>query len=208
MLLSTFLTDLFESGKVAVPLGGFENPLDPTDAHALLQTEEARERLRAPHNAPDYQPEAALTGATILFRACQALVDRDLSPTLLEDVLTIPDLPSDHETIYSLDLTLRFLPDLFELARARSPEDPLVRQLSEMAEKWPLSSVGIPDLETDSEAVDHLLGHPSLRQTYIDRVFKRTDISRLNHPGVREGVATAIGAFPELAPAAFRALLE
>jgi hypothetical protein len=58
--------------------------------------------------------------------------------------------------------------------------------------------VGVKDLgELDVAA---FIGHPSLRQLYVDRIIERGDVSRVEHPAVREAVWAAPGNYPELAP--------
>ena len=106
--------------------------------------------------------------------------------------------PIDPATIYSVDLTLRWLPDLLTLARAAATRDVLVDELLRLAREWPLSSVGIKDLPGSEPGA--IVEHPSLLQLYVDRIIARRDKSRLGHPAVDRGVRTALGMFPELCP--------
>ena len=100
---------------------------------------------------------------------------------------------------YSADLSLRFLPDAWRLARDASESDPLVSFLLKTANRWPLSSVGISS--TSISSVDGFATDPSLLALYVDRIIERRDNSRLDDPRVRESIRRAVGAHDVLAPA-------
>jgi hypothetical protein len=74
-----------------------------------------------------------------------------------------------------------------------------VTGLTELARRWPLSSVGVKGLE--GLDVSSFVGDPALLQLYVDRIIERADQSRLTDPRVNEAVRTALGGYPELAPA-------
>ena len=88
------------------------------------------------------------------------------------------------------------------LARAKSQDDPFVAHLNGLATSWPLSSVGIADVATDSQEIDvtPIVGSRSLLALYVDRIIARDDVSRLEDLRIRDAVAGALGLFPELAP--------
>src|SRR5207253_2041538 len=137
--------------------------------------------------------------AVILYRACQCLVYRDLElhQALPEQKVRGPGArtPADH---YSADVVLRFLPDVWRLSRDVASADPLVKYLQELAGLWPLSSIGMPDVQ-----VAHLgefLDDRCLVTLYADRILDRKDRSRLADPRARSAVQSAIGPFTDLAP--------
>jgi len=113
--------------------------------------------------------------------------------------------PLSADAIYSADLLLRYLGDLMTMARAVADRDILVTELSRLAGQWPLSSIGAAKIDPnqlDVRAVDMVMADRCLRQLYIDRVIARRDLSRLEHPGVRDGVHEALGLYHELWPEA------
>ena len=205
MGLSSFLEDLFHTGRVRVrgiaPLSDEEIAA----ADSLLRSAEQAVRLEAPGEPPPFSVVAARWGATMLYRGAQALVYRDVAgedlATLLRDRCPEPANPATH---YSVDLTLRYLPDLLGLARRVSERDALVEQLLELGADWPLSSIGIDGIAVHDPGP--ILDDPCLLRMYADRMIQKRDLSRLNDERVREAARRAIGAFPELAPDVMRAL--
>src|SRR5262249_8722193 len=100
--------------------------------------------------------------------------------------------------VYSVDLTYRFLPDVLRLARAASPNDPLVEILRGWGRDWPLSSVGIANLnQLDPTS---FISDRCLRQLYVDRILREDDVSRLDDPKTRQAVLAAIGKHSKLSP--------
>ena len=169
MSLGRFLSALFADGRVSV---GESVALDETDvegADRLLADEERRWRDEMPGAAPAYCGQAARHGAIVLYRACQFVVFRDMEADFIGQELD-RDVgqrlsPSVH---YSVDLTLRFLPDVVRLARGRSEEDPLVGHLIRLAGKWPLSAVGIEGAMEHEVAT--LVEDGCLLRLYADRI--------------------------------------
>lgn len=214
MGLAPFLSALFADGRVHVAAG---DPAptdtkradmelagtDQVDAELLAFERDRRDDL--PATPPAVELEAARYGALMLYRACQFLVFRDVDPETIQHELsreiTGSLSPSSH---YSVDLTLRYLPDVVRLACGASEEDPLVTELIRLSGQWPLSAVGISGAEAgDATAI---VSDPCLLRLYVDRIIARQDLGRLNDEQVRAAAAQAIGAFPQLAPAVSAAL--
>jgi hypothetical protein len=180
-------------------------------AAGLLAEREALIRDEFPGDAPEYQPAAALWAATLFHRACQLAVYRDLDAATIEMSLTAPG-PDAAEAAnhYAVDIVFGFLPDLTRLAQSAAADDPLVGKLRHWAADWPYSSVGLaanmPGERPVKFNIAPLVAHQGMLRAYADRVIGRADLSRLDHPAVRECVSAALGAFPELSPALARAL--
>ena len=84
--------------------------------------------------------------------------------------------------------------------------DPLVNHLLALAAAWPLSSVGAAGVSCEAKDVEAFIGHPTLRQLYLDRIAASGDVSRLGVAAVRRGMRSAIGNYPQLAPPMAEAL--
>lgn len=199
MNYTSFLRGLVDEGRVTVA------PLVPLEEDALragdqvLAEFDARYRLDWPGEAPEFDGLIARRAAVAFYRACQFLVFRDLgAEAIAKELGTLPkeNSPAAH---YSVDLTWRLLPDLVRLAQTASSDDPLVQHLLAWGRRWPLSSVGVRQLDAVDPAP--LLAHDSLRQMYLDRIFALGDARRLADPAVRELARYAVGAHPELAGA-------
>ena len=113
---------------------------------------------------------------------------------------------ADAVACYSADIAFSYLPDLFQLARGISPDDPLVQAMRELARQWPLSSVGIPILGDVDPAP--FIENPCLRELYIERILQRRDRSRLKYPAVRAAIRRAVGAYHDLAPEMMTAISQ
>lgn len=192
-----FLRSLTTEGKVAVETSG-PPPVDEAALEYLCHCEEiAREELIG--DAPPLSLEVAAWASSLLYRACQFVVCRDIGEPAIVAALKSPCPEARGPSVdWSADLALRYLPDVYRLAQHLSRTDPLVRELRFLAVSWPLSSVGIPDLTGFD--VDPFLEHAGLRQLYVDRVLRKSDLCRLGDPRVDDGIRTALGGHPELAP--------
>lgn len=207
MSLSPFLVDLFESGRVRLAAEALPPELASDEAERTLAEFELRYRDVLPGTPPSIDLPAARYGATMLYQACRFLAH----PTLgIEDLVrafgVVPPGPVGPSAHYSVDLSLRFLPDVCRMAREKGAEDPLCAELTKLANQWPLSSVGIPGIT--NVVVDAFVSDPCLCRLYVDRIIRCSDVSRLQDRRVQEEVVEALGAFPELTSPIAQALKE
>jgi hypothetical protein len=188
--LSLFLTDLIQDGNVVVPRT--ITPLTEEDIAAslvLLRELYDRDVATMPGSAPAFDEEAASWAAGYIFYACQLILLRDV------DDFTAYLYPfsgnRSAEAIYSVDLMLRFLPDLFRLGSGLAPDDPLVTNLRQTAIDWPYSSIGLKNIDTGIPEV--ILRHACLRIAYIDRVISYKDTGRLTGEAEKELLKEVMG---------------
>ncbi|WP_254513999.1 hypothetical protein [Anatilimnocola floriformis] len=209
MPLTHFLQQLFHHSRVTVEAEG-DIALDDPQLWALLEQHDLAWRQQLPRDLPPLDQTSALFGAMAIYRSAQVLVFRDTPVAGLQQSLHGPELAGAREQ-FSVDLCLRFLPDLVRLARARSHDDPLVRCLLDLGSCWPLSSVGIAGVELNElgkTRVTALAENPGVWQLYLDRVLQTGDESRLADPRVRLAARRAVGAFPQLAGKLSKSLEE
>ncbi len=203
MSLPAFLTALHENGRVRVSIVPDKTPDARAHAESKLREMDLLARAELAGDVPEFRPDAALWAATLLHQACQFLIFREVSAETVRAALSVPcpEQPSP-AVCYSVDLSLRYLPDLLALARGAAEEDPLNVGLLALAKAWPLSSVGIKNLPPVlATELALFIAHPSLRRLYADRIIQFAERSRLDDPRVIEAVREGIGAFPELCPA-------
>lgn len=192
-----FLEQLASDGRVTVAPPDAETAT-PDQIEALLAAQDRLARAEMPRGAPPLDLAAARYGLELLYSACQLLVYRDLGAELLRSVEIAP--PASPGSVGSqhlaVDLTLRFLPDVLRLARAASPDDPLVQHLCVLGRAWPLSSVGIRNLgEVDPVP---LKTDPVVWQIYVERVVGRRDHTRAQHPLVQTTLREWVGEHSDL----------
>jgi hypothetical protein len=194
-----FLDCLFADGRVRVPGLAEISDKELRAADRALSAFEQEYRRELPGRPPPLWPPAARWAATMLFRACQFVAFRDAGEATLARTMSVACPAGDPASVhYSVDLTFRYLPDLYGLARRASQRDPLLTHISCWAVDWPLSSVGMADI--GPVRIDPWVKDSCLLNLYIDRVIARGDVSRLNDPRVREALQQSVGLFPELAP--------
>jgi hypothetical protein len=199
MSLTLFLTNLLENGAVQISKAQEIPSVDKDETRRLLADFERVFRLSLAGEPPPLDVGLAGAAAQTLYRLCQCLVHREFMPqATLAQADRLPDAPRTAGDHYSADLTLRFLPDVWRLAKEAAEGDPLVTTIRQLAGVWPLSSIGMPDLP--APAIDGIAEHPALVALYVDRIIERRDRSRLSGPRIREAFLTAIGAHRELAP--------
>lgn len=169
------------------------------DVVRILIEADRLQRCSLAHEAPQLCESTAAWAAIVYCRSCEFLVHRDANPELVRSTLSQPaPRPRSSSIDYSADLVFQFLPDLLNLARRISVDDPLVQALSALARAWPLSSPGsnVPDWDT----LDPFWCAPALRLLYVDRIMKRNEWHRAKDPIVRAEIEAVLGAHSEIAP--------
>ncbi len=199
MNFPSFLTTLFENGCVQVPSAAHIGRGELSEAQQVLAGFESEYRHSLAAEPPAFDVDIGSEAALLLYRVCQCLVYRDLDTNeVLPKSIADGRAGSSASAHYSADLTLRFLPDAWRLARDASENDPLVAFVLQTASCWPLSSVGMPSISV--ETIEGFAADQSLLALYVDRIIERRDKSRANDPRVREAILRAVGAYNELAP--------
>jgi len=195
MRVAQFLSDLFETGRVSVFI---DLPAElEQDIDELLVNAEKVAAANLAGSSPGLDLASARWAAKMFYGACHFLVCRDINAETIEAFFqqTCPE-PHSPPTDYSVDLVFRYLPDLVGMVRAIASGDPLLKPLLKLGSEWPLSSVGISGI--DAVDVTAFIGHPALRQLYVDRIIVCADVSRLGDASIDFAVKEAVGDYSEL----------
>jgi len=205
--LTEFLESLFDNGRVKVVAPDELESEDRKGAQKILETSEAVWRLDQPTGLPEFDIDAALWAAEVLFRATQFQVFRDVNPDVILAAFSPlgpeVDSPSAH---YSVDLCFRYLGDVLRQSTLASREDPLNEGISRLLNSWPLSAIGVKDVEPPERGV--AFHDRPLWRLFVDRAISTDDQRLLADPQIQESVAVVVGAFPELVPACQKQLEE
>jgi hypothetical protein len=206
-MLHDFLADLIERGRVTVALAIESTPEQFADLESRIRRLDAESRLDLAFTPPALSIDAAVWALEFIENACRFLVYRELDEAIMTDRLAhdCPGQPSV-DRAYSVDLLMRYLPDVSRMAKGVGESDPLVKHLQQAGARWPLSSVGMAGIACDTGELDLILKNACLRQLYVDRIIQRTDISLLGPAAVRDAVTSALGVHPSLAPEIARAI--
>src|SRR5688572_21963468 len=196
--LSVFLDKLMKDG-IALVFPEVASLVEDPATDCVLADWEAAARSELAGEAPQFDREAAVWAARMLYHACRFVACRHLGEDEIVKAFR-EGCPKAHSpgVDWSVDLIFRQLPEVYRTARHLSNADPLVRELMRLAANWPLSSVGLPIPEP---SVPSFLSDPALLQLYVDRVLEGNDLSRLGNPIVDAALRRTIGSYPELAPA-------
>lgn len=138
-----FLHELFSSGELVVPL--VEPQVDPSEILDAVKKQERMWRCELPGDPPEFLPEVAFSATQILMAVCRAVVYREIGVEQTEQVIQRVCLSEDNTASqqYSMDVVLRFLPQVANRARRISEADTLLDLLGGIGLQWPLSSVGM-----------------------------------------------------------------
>ena len=192
MELNTFIHDLVSEGKVKVH--DHIQPFSEKDlkkCELLLKKMYDQDKINHPLSQPMFSANAAIWAASFIYRAAQFIMLRSAENEEVQSQLALFREEIGANEIYSADLTLRYLPQIYQLAKGLSPEDVLVKCLNEVAVQFPYSSVGIElNQEADHEAI---LNHPSLRLVYLDRIIQAKHLHRVKQNHLAEKVKEVLG---------------
>jgi len=206
MSLASFVATLLEHGRVQVPPPDQKNVEgDADEVRGLLGDRGQALALSFPGDPPPVDMAVALWAARQLYRASQLAVYRELDALAIDRLLGEPCPAAPAAARYwSADLTFVFLPDLILLARSASENDPLLGRLRELAADWPLSSVGVKDV--NPRTVEEITGNAGLLRLYVDRIVAKKDWSRLKDSSVAAAARRSLGAHLAEWPEAARLL--
>lgn len=197
MNLAAFINHLVREGQVTVvdQIIPF-TPQELLDTQAILDIYYHNDILEMPGTAPAFDPGAALWAAQYIYRIVQLAMLRAAGKEEMMQWLTpYPSAPVA-ASIYSADLCLRYLPDLFSLSKGLAPDDPLVEQIRETAMQWPFSSTGM-NLPGRGD-ITAIVSSSSLLQAYADRIIATRDLNRCNNAAVQNMVTASLGNYASI----------
>lgn len=216
MSFGLFLQSLMTDGVARVPVihesttdhVGAMDEVEDVEAAEALEFCERRVRLDWPGDPPALDVELAVRSAGFIYQASRLVLSRHISAKdgmkLLDHFRIDVKTPAAH---YAVDVVGRYLPDLLRLAGGELSDDPIVQRLRTFGKRWPLSSVGVAEIEPEQDSLEVVLNHESLRVEYVDRVLRQNDVARLSDPAVCEWARLAVGPHHELLPVATAAAL-
>jgi len=196
-----FLQQLFDTGRVAIESSDLRSESAVAESESLLAEFELQWRNQLPGGVPRFDLAAASWAGQNFYRACQLLMNRNLNQQERQSGFPEPNFdlnkPDSH---YSVDVVFRFLPDLWNFAKAIERTEPLSQRIADWCLQWPLSSVGTANLDTLSAVdVSAFANDRCLNQLYADRIIRHVDMTRVNDPQVLATIESSIGEHSELA---------
>jgi hypothetical protein len=170
-----FLAGLFQQGRISFP--GRPVPLNTaavvaaSEVRGLLEGAFATYQLDIAGAPIAFDAGLACAAAEVVRQASWALVcHQDRLEDLEERLkLRLPHGPASPSQHLSVDLMLRYLPQVHRRARALDPADPLVGLIERVLRQWPLSGV-LAGLDVEPIASLDFGGHEGLLVLYAERL--------------------------------------
>jgi hypothetical protein len=159
----------------------------------FLEEEYEKEKWHYPFIPPDFDAEAAEWAALLLFRAGLLFVNRDDSMATVRKLLSpfVNSTPSVEEQL-SADVSLRFLPVIYNELKALDYQDPILPLLEEILQQFHYSSIAI-DFELKNSIAENELTNPCYKQMYVDRILQYKARKRAAQPLLEQAVMAAMG---------------
>lgn len=161
---------------------------------AFLRDEYATESLTYPYTAPEFDEEAALWAAKVLYSSAQLLLYRTEAPENLRNTIQPYHGQVTEQSMISADLMLRFLPDLLTELKAIDEEDLLVGLLEGILEKWPYSALAYA-FEEKTPEYQLLVGDPCLKQLAVNRIVAYRKTEALEQPELKAMLKANMGLY-------------
>lgn len=164
-----FLSQLLSEGRVV-----FRSSKAPSDRPApqdiaLLEQAFRAYRLQVAGPAIPFDPAVGYSAAELIRQASWTLVNHEDHVSRLRERLKMPIEPQTPSHHLSADLTLRFLPQIFNRASALDSSDPFIDLLKGLLVRWPLSGV-LSDVAERPLTSLEFGGHPGLLLLYAERL--------------------------------------
>lgn len=170
---------------------------DETAVIDYLMEEYNREKTNYPEQAPDYDSEAALWGAKIIYLAAQLIIYRKDKVEQLEQTFPLSPSNLSPASILSADLCLRFLPFLIDQLKDIDTEDGLIRILEEKLTQFHYSGIGYA-LALNELNFEPFSLNPCLKQLYTNRIIAQKSLRLAAHPGCNSWINNSLGIYAKV----------
>jgi len=152
------------------------------------------EKLNYPFVVPEFNKEAAIWAAEVVYSAAQLILYRQHEEYELEDLFPKTTIEITPSTILSVDLCLRFIPTMIEQLKIIDSEDALLPILEKEIKKWHFSGVNY-ELHIEENDLNVIFTNPCLEQLYIDRIIKYKNIKLASNSLLNERIRANLGMF-------------
>jgi len=168
--------------------------LEVIEVIEFLRIEYEAESTDYPHVIPVFDDDAALWAAKTVYIAAQLILYREDEPANLTELL--PDFEGEFNpaSVLSIDLCLRFLPQMLAQLKLIDQEDKLIAILEEQLYLWHYSGVAY-NLELNKLNMSAISSDPCLHQMYVNRIITNQHSALAQHPINRDLVLANLGMY-------------
>jgi hypothetical protein len=140
----------------------------------------------------EYNPDAALWAAQTVYLSAQLILYRENKEKDLGLLFPPSTSEINASTILSVDLCLRFVPDLLYQLKLIDSEDGLIEILEKILVAWHYSGIAYP-LKADTLDFTPIASDHYLLLIYAQRVIEHRKITLAKHPACKELIRAQLG---------------
>jgi hypothetical protein len=206
-LFTDMITRLYQYGEIVL----YNNVLNILTDEALVTSEFLREvydweKKNYPFIPPDFDWTAALWSAKVVYFSAQLLLYREDTIEEVETLLRPYTEKPSAVNILSVDICLRFLPDILSKIKQVDPDDEIIPILESFLKEWHYSSINYSLEETNFD-FDPIVSNDCLRQLYCDRIIANKDFKRGQHEVIAPFVLASLGNYKNIFWKEFKTIL-
>ncbi len=167
------------------------------DAADYFESEFEKERLEFLSDQITCDRETAVWAAKVLYHSAQLyLIRKDTSGDLEK---LIPHFKGNRNvaSILSADLTLRFLPQIYDALQVADSEDTLIKMLENILKQFHYSAVGC-DLDLEEINWEEELKDKTYRKLYLERIVEKKDYKLAEIPYINQLLIAEFGIYKDI----------
>jgi hypothetical protein len=161
-----------------------------------LENEYHRESQDYPFFAPEFDAAAALWASKIVYHAALLILYRQDSKYDIQNLLPYFTESLRPSQILSADLLLRYLPFLYHTLENIDPEDPVLKRLSVILNKWHYSAID-SHFEPNELNLDSYFTNSCLQQLFFNRIVEQKNQAWGSHPAINKKLIDHLGFYKE-----------
>ncbi len=193
------ITILRKTEEVILYANIFDSTEDEkNEVRSFLQQEFIRELNALPTiQKASFNPDAALWAAQVIYITAQLILYRKNKPEELQQLI-----PKDHfevtlDNALSVDLCLRFLPELMQKLKKIDLQDELILLLEPLLNKWHYSN--LKDCEhVPNKNVELWLNTLGFKQLYTDRIIHYKNNKIATNPLVNKAIKDTLTVYENI----------
>lgn len=167
---------------------------DKTKVGEYLETQYKAESSNYPFEPVLYNKDAAIWSAMVVYITAQLILYRQDKTFELEGLFPVDNFDCNESSILSVDLCLRFIPDMLQELKLIDREDELVYIIEKKLYKWHFSGVNY-SIDTEKLNFEPVFKNKCLKQLYINRIIEYKNKNLAKHPVFYSGISASLGLY-------------
>jgi hypothetical protein len=169
---------------------------EESEARDYFETEFEKERLEFLSDQLVCNRETAVWAAKVLYYSAQLYLIRENTEKNMDKLIPGFKGTRDVSSVLSVDLSLRFLPQIIIALNTVDPEDSLITMLEEILTEFHYSGIGY-DLDLKKVNWEEELKDPTYRKLYLERIVEKKDYKLAEIPFINKLLMAEFGIHKE-----------